>query len=72
MEYNQFCTMISNILPEPKKILPENCLSSDLGLCSFDMMILIFQIEEACGHQVVVSSIKQDITVKELYELIFK
>lgn len=70
MEYNKLCKMINDILPEAKKILPEDCLANDLGLCSFDMMMLIFQLEKECGHQISISDIKKDMTVKELFELV--
>lgn len=70
MEFKQLCDMINNILPKSKSIFPESRLSSDLGLCSFDMMLLIFQIEEICGHKISVSAIKKDMNVKELYKLI--
>lgn len=70
MEYNKLCKIINNILSGNKKILPEDCLMKDLGLCSFDMMILIFQLEEECGYQLCISDIKKDMTVKELYELV--
>lgn len=62
--------MLQNLLPEVKEILPTHRLACDLGLCSFDMMMLLFQIESDCGCQVDVSTIKQDITVEELFELI--
>ncbi len=70
MEFNELCMIINNILPESKDIIPESCLSSDLGLCSFDIMALIYQIEKICGHEISVSAIKKDMTVKELCKLI--
>lgn len=70
MEFEQLCDMINDILPKSKNIFPESRLSSDLGLCSFDMMLLVFQIEGICGHKISVSTIKKDMNVKELYRLI--
>ena len=72
MDYTKFLSIIQNILPATKDILPTSRLSGDLGLCSFDMMMLLFQLERVCGCQVDVSSVKQDITVNELFELISK
>lgn len=72
MDYTKFLSILQNICPEAEKILPENRLVSDLGLCSFDMMMLLFQLENECGYQIYISTIKQDITVKELFDLISK
>ncbi|MCM1060671.1 MAG: hypothetical protein NC452_10285 [Eubacterium sp.] len=72
MGFDKLCSMISNISSKSEEIFPESRLSSDLGLCSFDIMMLIFQIEEICGNKVCIFSIKKDMTVKELYDLISK
>lgn len=70
MEFTQFCDIIKNILHKKKDISLEQCLYSDLELCSLDMMILIIEIEKASGKQIDVSSIKKDMTVNDLLCLI--
>ena len=68
MKYEQFCTLINDVFPEKKEILPENCLASDLGLCSFDLMMLICLIEKNNGNNVNLSLLRNDMTVREFYE----
>ena len=46
MKYQQLCTVLRDYLVEEKEIFPEDRLSADLGLCSFDMMVIIERIEE--------------------------
>lgn len=70
MNYKQLCAIITDILPKQKEISSESRLSSDLGLCSFDMMLLIFRVEEASGIQIDASSLKKDITVEELLNIV--
>lgn len=70
MEYDKLCEIINDILPEKKKISPEDYIVKDLGLCSFDIMVLIFQLEEEFGHQVRISDVKKDMMIKELFELV--
>lgn len=72
MEYEKFCSLINDLLPEEQEILPNKHLSSDLGICSFDMMMLIFQIEELSGRKVEISAIKKDMMVKDFFELFCK
>ena len=70
MDYTKFLSILQNILPETKVLHANSRLAGDLGLCSFDMMMLLFQVEREYGCEVDVSAVKQDITVKELFELI--
>lgn len=72
MEYEKFCSLIHDLLPEEQEILPDKHLSSDLGICSFDMMMLIFQIEELSEHKVEISEIKKDMTVRDFFGLFYK
>ena len=66
MEYEKFCSLINDLLPEEQEILPNKHLSSDLGICSFDM------IEELSGRKVEISAIKKDMMVKDFFELFCK
>ena len=70
MNFEQFCLIINDLLPKPMEILPEYSLLNDLGLCSFDMMVLIVQIEEISEKNIDVSSMRNNMTVQELFTLI--
>ncbi len=70
MNFEQFCLIINDLLPKPMEILPEHSLLNDLGLCSFDMMVLIVQIEEISEKNIDVSSMRNNMTVQELFTLI--
>ncbi|WP_448784005.1 hypothetical protein [Blautia sp.] len=68
MKYEQFCTLINDVLAEKKEILPEDCLASDLGMCSFDLMMLICLIEKNNRSNVNLSLLRNDMTVREFFE----
>lgn len=70
MEFKQLCTIISGVLQEERMILPTDRLAEDLCLCSFDMMVIIAQIEEEYGCQLDVASVKKDMTVQELFSVV--
>lgn len=72
MKFMQFCDIIESILHKKKDISLEQCLYSDLELCSLDMMVLIVEIEKASGKRIDVSSMKKDMTVNDLLCLINK
>ena len=72
MDYEQFCNMIEELMSEPAEIQREQQLSGDLGLCSFDMMMLTARIEAATGADLDVTRITKYTTVGELYDLIGK
>ena len=70
MKYEQLCTLIHESLLDDREISPNQLLSSDLGLCSFDMMVIIGRVEEITGHQINLSDIKKDMTVQEFFSII--
>lgn len=70
MNYMQLCKIIMDTIPVTKEIFPDSRLSSDLGLCSFDMMLLLFQIEKIIGTQVDLSLLKNDMTVSEMLNIL--
>ncbi len=70
MEFEQLCAIISGVLQEERIILPNDRLAEDLCLCSFDMMVIIAQIEEEYGCQLDVSSVKKNMTVQELFSAV--
>lgn len=70
MNYQSLCELIIDIISTPKTINHDSRLASDLGLCSFDMMLLLFKIEEAVGIQIDISKLKSDMTVGEILDII--
>lgn len=70
MNYQSLCELITTIIPTLQTIKPNSKLVSDLGLCSFDMMLLLYKLEEAVGIQIDASKLKRDMTVEELLQLI--
>lgn len=70
MGFEQLCTIILGVLQEERIILPNDRLTEDLCLCSFDMMVIIAQIEEEYGCQLDVTSVKKDMTVQELFSVV--
>ena len=69
MDYEEYCKMIEELMPEPAEIRREQQLSGDLGLCSFDMMMLTARIEAATGADLDVTRITKYTTVGELWQL---
>ena len=70
MNYQNLCELITSIIPTPQIIKPDSRLASDLGLCSFDMMLLLYKLEETVDIQIDVSKLKNDMTVEELLKII--
>lgn len=70
MKYQQLCTVLRDYLVEEKEIFPEDRLSADLGLCSFDMMVIIERIEELNECHIDLSKIKKNMTVQDFYSII--
>lgn len=70
MEFEQLCAIILSVLQEKRTIFPKDRLVEDLCLCSFDMMVIVDQIEEKYGGQLDITSIKKDMTVQELFSAI--
>lgn len=70
MDINELKTIISKQLSIENGIKASDHLATDLGLCSFDMMVMIVEIENACGHEINTALIKKDMTVVELLNVI--
>lgn len=70
MKLEQLCNVISYQIKTDKKIESTDRLSSDIGICSFDMMVIIVEIEKICGHEIDTTLIKNDMTISELLNLI--
>lgn len=70
MKFEQLSSIISSQMALERKIKRTESLSNDIGMCSFDMMVLIVEIENACGHEINTALIKKDMTVDELLSII--
>lgn len=70
MNFQNLCELISGVVSVDQTVNKDSRLASDLGLCSFDMMLLLFKIEEATGKTIDASNLESDMTVEELLEVI--
>lgn len=70
MKFEELSSIISSHMALEKKIQMSEHLSSDIGMCSFDMMMLIVEIENACGYEINAELIKKDMTVEELLNIV--
>lgn len=70
MNCQSLCELISSVISTNQPIKIDSRLASDLGLCSFDMMLLLFKIEEEAGITIDASRLKNDMTVGDLLEVI--
>lgn len=61
--YSLLADMVENC-----EITEDSKLRDDLGLCSYDMMLLIALLEEKTGKKVNMTVLKNDVTVKGLYQ----
>ena len=70
MNYDQLCEIIKDVIPQSKEVFPDSKIVSDLGICSFDMMLLLFRIEDMMDVQIDTSLLKKDMTVNEILNVI--
>lgn len=70
MGFEELSAIIKENMTEPCEIRPESTLSADLHLCSFDIMMVIMQIERTAGVRVNVSGMTRGMTVEGLRALI--
>lgn len=61
--YSLLSDMVENC-----EITEDSKLRDDLGLCSYDMMLLIALLEEKTGKKINLTVLKNDLTVKGLYQ----
>ena len=69
MKLEQLCSIISSQINIEEKINSTDRLS-DLGICSFDMMVILVQIERMYGLEVDTSQIQNDISVMDFCNVI--
>ena len=70
MSYEQLCRIINKQSSKFQHITLESKLSDDLGLSSFDLMVIIVEIEEKSDRQIDVSFLHKNMTVEELLSVI--
>ena len=70
MDLNELKIIISKQLSLENGVKASDHLATDLSLCSFDMMVLIVEIENVCGHEINTTLIKKDMTIAELLNVI--
>lgn len=70
MNIDELKLIISKQLSLENEAESSDHLATDLGLCSFDMMVMIVEIENICGHEINTALIKKDMTVNELLSLV--
>ena len=70
MSYEQLCRIINKQSSKFQNITLESKLSDDLGLSSFDLMVIIVEIEEKSDRQIDVSFLHKNMTVEELLSVI--
>lgn len=70
MSYEQLCRIINKQSSKFQNITLESKLSDDLGLSSFDLMVIIVEIEEKSDRQIDVSFLYKNMTVEELLSVI--
>ena len=70
MSYEQLCRIINKQSSKFQNITLESKLSDDSGLSSFDLMVIIVEIEEKSDRQIDVSFLHKNMTVEELLSVI--
>ena len=67
MELSNFCEMLKEFTDSKTEILPESRLTEDLGLCSFDMMLILDTVERKIQREVCLDNLELVKTVGDLY-----
>lgn len=72
MNINQLCDLIRQVvsIESDDAELSKKHLLSDLGICSFDMMVILVKIERIYGLGVDTSQIQSDISVMDFCNVI--
>ena len=70
MTFKKFTEMVEEIADKHSIVSGNSRITSDLGLCSFDVMVLLSRIEHEVNHPIDVALMTRDMTIKQLYDLI--
>ncbi len=68
----QNVTLPDSIMSLSEKDFSSLQLSDDLGICSYDMMVILVRIEKECDHEIDAMKICINMTVMDLLNLINK
>lgn len=67
----KMCEILQSVmLDDTVEILPDSVLASDLGINSFDLLQVVYDIENEFSISISKEQIKQIITVKDLNDCI--
>lgn len=72
MDIDKLIEIISLVLENKKNITADSKLKEDLGICSFDMIMIIADIEKNGEFKVNINEFKKEMTIKELRNIIVK
>lgn len=73
MGFSKFCEILRGTMPDQTVVIrPNSRLVDDLCLCSFDMMVVLDEIERTTNTSVCLDNLISVKTVQDLYEAFFK
>lgn len=72
MTFEELKTIIESVVQEKVVIEPESILTDDLGITSFEMMVIIVKIEDEYKFQVDLSRVRKGMSVKDLLSIVYK
>lgn len=70
MTIKKLTEIVIEIADNNSNVSENSRIISDLGLCSFDVMVLLSRIEHEVHHPIDATVMTRDMTVKQLYDLI--
>lgn len=70
MRFEQLKAIILDVTGKSQIVEPESRLRRDLGISSFEMMVIIARIENSCGHQTNMELLRHDMTVNDLLDAV--
>lgn len=72
MDINQLTSIIKNVSPQNKTIELNSLLVDDLGLCSFDMMLIFGQLINQISRNIDLDDFSNAKTVNDIFQVINK
>lgn len=70
MENERVLSILQRHTVSQSEIMYGDRIESDLGLCSFDMMLIVYEIEEELHKTIDFRKLHSDMTVKEFLAVI--
>lgn len=68
--FEQIEAAIRRQMKDLGEIYPGNILEDELGVCSFDMMAIVFELERECHTLIDASKFKKQMTVQDLVDIV--